>query len=360
MKYTVPLSIIAILLSLGILVAYTSPAEAGEPTGKIGPMNPTMFKCVRKDGSTVTISQPDPFRKVLKRSVTFSAGGDIFPIQELEDFVRENPDARETACHTDFKIDWGFDPTDAQEFNAHLKDLESACDEAVDDSDPGEEGRVVPITNTRIEGFVYEFHPRDPANPAQSEWYAVPSKSVMVQAKGIDFEIYWGSGEEGGYIFQHLGAGPIILNLQLPPDAHPINPDVVVFASGGSVESGENQRLVDVHETWTVFLGFYRGNVPPPDPANLKTPDGNFLPFLTLEDIEQMSECGYSELPAIAEKYLPPEVRADIFGMPDVGGTLEDKTSLIVMILASVMAVALPVVGIVKVRRHRSDEKRRR
>jgi len=30
------------------------------------------------------------------------------------------------------------------------------------------------------------------------------------------------------------------------------------------------------------------------------------------------------------------------------------------MILASVMAVALPVVGIVKARRHRSDDKRRR
>jgi hypothetical protein len=319
-----------------------------------------MFKCVRKDGSTVTLSQPDPFSKVLDRDVTFTAGGDIFPISMLEDFLRENPDARENACHNDIRIEWPFNTFDAQEFNAYLRDLESECDDVVDEEDEGEEGKIVPVTNTRIEGKVFEFHPRDPNNPSQSEWFAVPSKNVMIQAKGIDFEIYWGSGEEGGYLFQNLGAGPIILNLQLPPDAHPINPDVVIFSTGGSVESGEGGKLVDVHETWTVFLGFYRGDVPPPDPVNLKTPNGNFLPFLTLADIETMSQCGYSELPAIAEKYLPPEVRADIFGMPDVGGTLEDKTSVIILILASIMAVGLPVMGIVKVRRDRSHDKKRR
>jgi hypothetical protein len=162
----------------------------------------------------------------------------------------------------------------------------------------------------------------------------------MVRARGITFEIYWGSNDEGYYYFPNLGAGPITINLELPPDAHPINKDVVIFSSG-------------LEETWTVFMGFYRGEVAPPDPINLKTPNGNYLPFVTMADIEMMSRCGSPQLPDVAGRALPPPqtVGQSDAAMPNVGGVLQGQQNWVVAILAIVILVVLPVAGFYTVRR---------
>lgn len=319
-----------IVVGLTLLLIWAAPAQAGEPTGEIGVMNPTMFKCVTKDNTEVTLVQPDPFKKIVERQYTFKRGGEEFQIDRLNEILTEYPNAREETCVNELNVDYGFNPYDAQEFNAYLDKLGRQCRE----QDP--KAVIRPVEDTLIEGYVYEYHPEDSNNPATSDWFGVPSRDVPVRARGITFEIFWGSGEDGYYYFPNLGAGPITLDLQLPPDAHPINPKVVIFSNG-------------LESTWTVFLGFYRGKVAPPNPSQLKTPDGNFLPFVTLSDIEKMSKCGSTELPDVVQSVLPPgTVGTSIAGMPNVGGVLGDDTpSLAVIVLAALLLVALPVAGVV-------------
>jgi len=84
MRYLAPILTIGVLL-VGIIVHQTPTAHAGEPTGEIGPMNPTMFKCVSKDGKTLI--QPDPFRKPLTR-VTIK-GGEEFPLDRIDEKCRQ-------------------------------------------------------------------------------------------------------------------------------------------------------------------------------------------------------------------------------------------------------------------------------
>ncbi len=329
--------------------AQVSPAQAGDPPGEIGVMNPTMFKCVSKDNRKAVYDQHDPWQKGLSKRYVFVKGGVEYDLNSINEILSEYPDAREESCIKELDVDYGFNPYDAQEFNAYLDRLKGQC------RDQDENGIIVPIEDTRIEGTVYEFHPKDPANPAKSEWFAVPSRDVMVRARGITFEIFWGSGNEGGYYFPHLGAGPIVMDLRLPEDAHAINPDVVIFSSG-------------LEETWTVFLGFYRGDVPPPNPTQLKTPDGNFLPFVTLADIKSMNRCGSPQTNDVLQSALPPgyssaqgvtlnaappaNTGTSGAAMPEVGGVLTpNNRSYLVSMLAVVLLGVLTYAGIRQVRR---------
>jgi len=220
---------ITLLLGIGIALLltliYAVPTHAGDPDNVIGPMDLDLFKCIEHEDDDGNEKDPP---------------GDIDISKEREDIKNKS----------------------RGNVDEDIKALEKACRRKGNDSE------LVPIAETKIEGYVYEFHPKDPSNPAESEWFAVPSQDVMVVAQGITFEIFWVSEPDGYYYFYktRFGSGPIILNLRLPPDAHPINPNIVIESSGKD-------------ETWTVFLGFYRGDVPPPDVTQLKTPDGNFLPF---------------------------------------------------------------------------------
>ncbi len=333
MKYLTAILILTLLLT----VVGVEPAWAGEPTGKIGPMNPTMFKCVDRDNQE--LYQPDPFRKPLAfRTIK---GGDEITIERLQDYLDEEADLRTLNCVSSIQFDnWGFDPTDAAEFDAYLADIERSCEKR--------DGRLIPITEARVEGFVYEFLPRDPANPAKSEWFGVPTRFVGVEAKGITFKIHWASDENGYYYFRNLGAGPIILNLHLPPNAHAINPDVIVFSTGLGPTSNIEYR----EPALTAHLGFYRGDVGPPDPLALTTPDGSLLPVTTYDELADLSQCGYNNLPPIIDNMvveLPPTVAGtDGPEMPDVGGTLPPDHSPVKTILASVVVALLPLGGLLK------------
>jgi hypothetical protein len=280
------------ILSLGFLltIAGTTSARAGEPTGEIGPMNPTMFECVEEDGSTITLDT-------------------------IQDIINNDSTTGTSSCTDNFKgvSDFGFDTTDAVLFRGYLSKLEDEC------KDKG--GHLQPLAKTRIEGVVYEFHPVDPANPTTSEWEGVRSRDVPVIARGISFEIVWGTEKDGSFFFDHLGAGPIVLSMGLPGDAHPINPDLVVKSTGQQ-------------ESIPVLLGFYRGDVAP-NISQLRPVDGNTLPFAAQEDIVLANDCG-----------LP---------MPNVGGSLPADQPLLLTILAAVVLAVLPLGGFLTLRRNRSS-----
>ena len=335
MKHLKPLLLIGLfLVTLILIVTPVRPTFAGEPIGEIGVMNPTMFKCVNRDSNETITEQPDPWQKITTTRLQFVKGGVEYDLNSIDEILREFPDAREESCIRELDVDYGFNPYDDKEFNSYLRRLERECKKEDD------RGVIVPIADTRVEGYVYEFHPVDPANPATSEWFSVPSKDVMVRARGITFEIYWGAGNEGYFYFPNLGAGPITVDLQLPKDVHPINKDVVIFSSG-------------LEETWTLFMGFYRGDVPPPNPAQLKTPDGNFLPFVTLADIEAMSKCGSTEFPEVAGDALLP---VGVIGssdaiLPNVGGVVQEPQNWVVPIIAIVVLALLSIAGLHTVRK---------
>ncbi len=278
----------SLMLGLGLVLIAALPALAGEPTGEIGPMNPTMFQCIDEDGGEIELDT-------------------------VQDMISNDPSTETSSCSDNFNgvSDFGFDTTDAEKFRGYLRDLEEECDE--------EGGDLVPLQKTRIEGIVYEFHPVDPANPLTSEWQGVPSRDVLVTARGITFNINWGSEKDGTFFFPNLGAGPVVLSLGLPGDAHPINSDLVVKSSGRE-------------ETLSVFLGFYRGDLPAPNAAQLRLPGGS-LPFAAQEDIVLANECG-----------LP---------MPNVGGVRPAGQPLWMMFLAAALLVLLPAGGLMQLK-HRS------
>ncbi|MCB0153658.1 MAG: hypothetical protein KDF65_02595 [Anaerolineae bacterium] len=324
MKRITPI-LVGILVTVIAAISY-SQVHAGEPTGEIGPMNPTMFKCVSRDGTDLI--QPDPFRKPLAR--VFVRGGVEFELARIQDFLKENPDARELTCTSDLVIDFGFDTEDAKAFEGYLEKLKNDCD------DIDENAVLVPITDTRIEGFVYEFVPSNPGNPETGEWFAIPHKDIVVEAKGITFNIIWGTDDNGFYYFNNLGAGPILLNLRLPPGAKMINPNVYLDSNG-------------LEETLRATLGFYRGNYKP-EPGQISTPDGVPLPLVGLGDIEELSQCGYNDLPSVASSIDPPLAVGDTPAIPDVGGVLPPDSPLTTIVLAVLMLVALPVAGLLKMK----------
>jgi len=290
------------------------PVQAGEPTGKVGPINPTMFRCVDEDDD-----------------------GKLIELPQITDMVKNDPSTENSRCTSTTDSDFGFDTKDGPQLAGFIEGLKDECE--------GEGGILEPIADTRIEGYVYEFHP-DINNPG--EWFPVPSRDVPVIAKGIDFEVFWGTGEDGYYYFPNgMGAGPIIVTLRLPPDAHVINPNVVINSTG-------------LEETWTVFLGFYRGDMEPPDVTQLRTPDGNFLPFTTLTDLEILSQCGYMNLPIVAKEVLPelppPGAPGDgTVEMPNVGGILTQDRPGAITALAVTLAILLPTAGLFKLGQRRRE-----
>lgn len=302
----------ALILGMLLVMGFVLPdlVRAGEPTGKIGPMNPTMFKCV---------NEKDPTEILIDR----------LAIEPSKTIAENDPTTADSRCTSIGISDFGFDTHDAVLFRGHLAELESMCNKE-------ENGILVPVEDTRIEGYVYEFHP-DVKNPG--EWFSVPSRDVKVVTKGITFEVYWGSGEDGYYYYPNgFGAGPIVINLDLPRDAHPINPNVIINSTG-------------LEETWTVFMGFYRGDTPPSDVTVLRTPGGNALPFSTLADIEILSQCGYQDLPRVAKSLLPelepPSTISPTVEMPNVGGILPQSTPTGLIILAITLVIGLPAAGLV-------------
>jgi hypothetical protein len=275
-----PLSV-ALIGALLLVFANIDPVQAGDPEDIIGPVNLDKLECVEKRDESD--STKEPF--------------------EVVDIDQERIDIQERST--------GDLVQDA-------KDLEKACIRNGDDA------FIRAIAKTQIDGFVYEFHPEDPDNPAESGWFAVPSRDVPVIAEGVTFEIFWGSEPDGSFYFYktRFGEGPIMLNLRLPEDAHQINPDILIESSG-------------LEETWTVFLGFYRGDVPPPNIDALRTPDGNSLPqgnttFESIVGLDGMS------------------------ALPGVGGVLGHQESPPVMVLAIVVLVVLPAAGMVTLRRNQS------
>ena len=272
--YVVGIALVLILVSV-------TPTHAGDPDEIIGPMDIDLFKCLEKEGDDG--EKKDPWEEI--------------SIDKEREEIKKNSVGK---------------------YNEDIASLEKACRKKGNDS------VLVPIEETKIEGYVYEFHPQDPSNPAGSEWFAVPSHSVPVIAEGVTFEIFWVSEEPDGFFYFYktrFGKGPIILNLRLPPDAHPVNPNIVIESSG-------------LDETWTVFLGFYRGDVPPPDVTQLKTPDGNFLPFTNSKFDSYKSIVGLDGKSAL----------------PGVGGVLSQEDSTVVSVLAVLLLIVLPGAGLITLR----------
>lgn len=289
MKYLIYIVMFALLL---LTVLNPVPVQAGDPVGEVGPINPTMFKCVdEEDGNEIEL--------------------DI-----INDLISNDPTTEDSSCFPplDEISDFGFDPTDSGQLQGFLERAEDECDD--------EGGDLVPVRDTRIDGIVFEFHPTNPADPVNSDWLGVASRDVPVVARGIDFQIEWGTEKDGTFLFQNLGAGPIALSLRLPPDAHPINPDLVIKSTGRE-------------ETLTVFLGFYRGDLPTPSPNQLVIEGEGTLPFASQEDIVIAHNCG-----------LP---------MPSVGGTLPAKELTSIKALAAILLVILPAAGLLKLRQRRDS-----
>jgi hypothetical protein len=177
---------------------------------------------------------------------------------------------------------------------------------------------------SRIEGYVFEFHP-DPNGPGG--WTAVRSRDVPVVASGPGFELMWGSEDDGQYFFNNLGAGPVTLNLRLPPNAHPINPNITVWTTSFP------------DDLWEVDLAFYRGNIPPEDIDFLQLPldhkRAKLIPGETMMEFDENDEISI---------------------IPNVGGVLPPNTSISTIALAAVILVILPTVGILRLRRRRTEE----
>ncbi|MEM7348171.1 MAG: hypothetical protein AAF485_28405, partial [Chloroflexota bacterium] len=278
MKYLYKSSTLYRLMALvGLVIVHTfitvSTTQAGDPDDIIGPANPNLYVC--------------------------TSGHDI---------VSTNADA------FDGEI---FDPTKTVDLEA----LKTECNAAISS---GIDATVEFLKQTRIEGIVYEYYPVDPDNPAESEWVATPSFSVPVFAKGVSFEIFWGSDKDGNYYFDHLGAGPIVLNLKLPEDAHAINPNIVVESNG-------------FNQVWNVPLGFYRGDVGPADVLALQVPTGGGLPI------------GSTRYNAV----VGPN---NLASMPDAGGILPQDQPIYVIVLAAMVLVVLPVAGIYSVRKKSAED----
>ncbi len=266
-------AMIGLLCWLGLV--NIAPAQAGDPDKTVGPADPNLLVCV----------YPDHL---------------IFPLDSdaIESSGRFNP-----------------------EIKVNVDQLKEDCKKAKETFDL--DLKVEYAQQTRIEGFVFEFHP-DPAAPGG--WLAVPSRSVPVVASGPGFEVFWGSEKDGSFYFNNLGSGPVTLNLRLPPDAHPINPNITLMSDSSL-------------RTWKIQLAFYRGDVPPEDVEALRLPLGYasnaLIPSDTIIDIDKYG--GYSY-------------------MPRVGGILPLNRPISILILAGMILITLPTVGFIAMRRKRAED----
>jgi hypothetical protein len=210
-----------------------------------------------------------------------------------------------------------FDP----DKTVDLDDLKGECKEKEDELN--ENLTVTLVRQSRVEGFVVEFH-LDPGAPGG--WRGVFSRDVPVVIFGPGFEVFQGSDKDGSFYFDNLGAGPVTFNLRLPPDAHAINPNVTVVTNGF------------FNTTSGIYLGFYRGDMPGPDFETIVSPDG--VPLapanFTFEDLEGSNDA-----------------LNDLTGMPNVGGVLSTQPSIYTISLAVVVLLALPIAGVLKLRRAR-------
>lgn len=267
---------VALLLTL----VFTTPTSAGEPDKTVGGINPNHYVCVDSENRIVDLEND-----------AFTGDGD-------------------TAT---------FD----KEKTVDLNKLKGECEEEEDELN--EDLTVTVIRQSRIEGIVFEFHP-DPSAPGG--WRGVASRDVPVVIFGPGFEVFKGSDKDGTFFFDNLGAGPITLNLRLPPDAHPINPNVTVVTNGFlNTLSG-------------IYLGFYRGDGAAPDIGAIIAPDGVPLPpaNFTFEDVEGSND------------FLN-----ELTGLPSVGGVLPRETSIFTIALAVVVLIVLPIAGVLRLRRPRAE-----
>ncbi len=282
--YNKALTIIFVLITLLTLtLTDVTPTLAGDPDDTIGPINTNLYVCVTPDHRIIPLSS-DAF------------GG------------------------------WSDDRTSLTSFDetveVDLHELEKDCD----DIDSEYDARVELLRQTRIEGIVYEFYPDPIPLPSGARtWIGVPSRDVMVVATGVTFTIYWGSEKDGTYYFDYLGAGPITLNLRLPPDGYAVNPNIKVMSTS-------------FYEVWRVHLGFYRGDdIPPPgefDEFDIKRGE-LFPPSNTI--FEDWSAGGVT-------------VR-----MPDVGGVLAQDRPTTVIIMAAIVLFTLSTAGVLKVCQNRFE-----
>jgi hypothetical protein len=217
----------------------------------------------------------------------------------------------------------GTELTFDSEIQVDLEKLKGECEEAEDDFN--ENFTIEPVQQSRLEGLVVEFH-QDPGAPGG--WRGVFSQDVPVVIIGPGFEAFKASEKDGSFYFDFLGAGPVTFNLRLPGDAHPINPNVTVVTDGfNDVTSG-------------IYLGFYRGDMPPPDIETIVSPDGVPLPPANFTfEVEEGSD----------------DPLANLTGMPSVGGVLPRQTSLFSVALAVILLITLPAAGILTLRRSRSE-----
>ncbi|MCB9078329.1 MAG: hypothetical protein H6631_12090 [Anaerolineaceae bacterium] len=278
--------ILGFTLALVSALVMVAPIQAGDPDHVVGGFDLRDFECLQRgDNSDNDNDKHD---------------GEFEDVVDI-DQVRDEIISRSTGNATD-----------------DLKSLEGACDRLAEG-----EGRLVPIQKTKIEGYVYEFIP----GGEDDGWIAIPAAGIPVVAEGIGFEIYWVS-ESNGYFYYYktrFGSGPILLNMQLPPNATAINPNVLIESTGRE-------------DTWTIYLGFYRGNTPPPNIEDLRTPDDEPLPMSDSKFYNFTGIDGRSALPA-------------------VGGIKEEKESMPVAALAAIVAIILPVIGIITIRRSRQSNK---
>lgn len=276
-KLNVPHLIVALVFALLPDLINPTPTQAGEPDEIIGPTDLLMWECIDRGEETD------------------DGGFELIDIDEVRQRIIEES---------------------VGNYSEDFQKLVNACERE------GDRVKLEVIARTKIEGYVYEFHP-DPANPG--EWFAVPSRDVPVIAEGVTFEIFWGSEPDGYFYFYktRFGQGPVVLNLRLPRDAHSINPNIVIESSG-------------LDETWTVFLGFYRGDVGPEHPDQLKTPGGNLLPF---------GSSKYESIVGLDGKSA----------LPGVGGVLPQAVSLPVLVFAAILTIALPIAGVFTLRGRKRD-----
>ncbi|MCB0166211.1 MAG: hypothetical protein KDI79_18415 [Anaerolineae bacterium] len=278
--------IVGLMLAFVSALALAAPARAGDPDDVVGGFDLRDFECLQRGNNNDNDNEEHD--------------GDFDQVVDI-DQARDEIISRSTGNATE-----------------DLKDLEGACDRLAKG-----EGRLVPIQKTKIEGYVYEFIP----GGEDDEWIAIPAAGIPVVAEGISFEIYWVSESNGYFYFYktRFGSGPILLNMQLPPNTTAINPNILIESTGRE-------------ETWTIYFGFYRGNTPPPNIEDLRTPDDEPLPVSDSAFYNFTGIDGRSALPA-------------------VGGIKEERESTPVAALAAIVAIILPVIGIITIRRSRKADK---
>jgi hypothetical protein len=270
------------MAALALLLTFVipTPGQAGDPDKTIGGINPNLYVCMDSEGKVVDVDHD---------AVTGDGDSVVYDPEKTVDLnkLKDECKEKEDELNIDLRVDL-----------AH---------------------------QSRVEGFVVEFHP-DPAAPGG--WRGVFSRDVPVVISGPGFEAFKASDKDGSFFFDNLGAGPVTFNLRLPPDAHALNPNVTVVTNSF------------LNTTSGIYLGFYRGDMQPPDVTTITSPDG--VPLapanFTFEDLEGSDD-----------------TLNDLTGMPSVGGVLPRQISLVSVVLAVILVIVLPAAGLLKLRRKHND-----